>query len=74
MTLRTAFSLALNQEGWGREGWAKCSVKANGKSKINVFAFSITQSQCMAGEQRVMMCREGREVQHKTSKPKKAKM
>lgn len=39
MTLRTAFSLALNQEGWGGEGWAKCSVKANGKSKIIMFAF-----------------------------------
>lgn len=38
--LRTAFSLALNQEGWvGGEGWAKCSVQANRKSKIIMFAF-----------------------------------
>lgn len=51
MTLRTAFSLALNQEGWWvGEGWAKCSVKANGKSKIIMFAFFITQIQCMDGE------------------------
>ena len=49
MTLRTAFSLALNQKGWEGEGWAKCSVKANGKSKIIMFAFFITQSQCMDG-------------------------
>lgn len=48
--LRTAFSLALNQEGRGREGWAKCTAKANGKSKIIVFAFFIIQRECIDGE------------------------
>lgn len=49
-TLRTAFSLALNQEGRGREGWAKCTAQANGKSKIIVFAFFIIQHECIDGE------------------------
>lgn len=48
-TLRTAFSLALNQEGRGREGWAKCTAKANGKSKIIVFAFFIIQRERIDG-------------------------
>lgn len=73
MTLRTAFSLALNQEGWGREGWAKCSVKANGKSKIIVFAFFITQSQCMAGEQSDDVQRGKGSAGEKNNKPKKQK-
>lgn len=49
-TLWTAFSLALNQEGRGREGWAKCTAQANGKSKIIVFAFFIIQHECIDGE------------------------
>lgn len=64
-TLRTAFSLALNQEGRGREGWAKCTAKANGKSKIIVFAFFIIQHECIDGEReqgmergRARICRE----------------
>ena len=48
-TLRTAFSLALNQEGRGREGWAKCTAQANGKSKIIVFAFFIIQHEHIDG-------------------------
>ncbi len=62
-TLRTAFSLALNQEGRGREGWAKCTAQANGKSKIIVFAFFIIQHEHIDGgrerdgEGRVRRCR-----------------
>lgn len=58
-TLRTAFSLALNQEGRGREGWAKCTAKANGKSKIIVFAFFIIQHECIDGERESKGWREG---------------
>lgn len=61
-TLRTAFSLALNQEGRGREGWAKCTAKANGKSKIIVFAFFIIQRECIDGER----ARDGARVSEDT--------